>query len=227
MHLRHRHRHAARDPGHTQQGLQRAGREPERAFAVWAGAGLRSGDRLRRGHVWRTAPQHQRQRQHHQQAEHADADVGLAPATVVDEVLDHRWPDGAGQVVAAHADRQRDAAAAGEPARGVGHQRRKRGRGAQQADQDALRQAELPQVLGRTRDDETQTQSDGAAEHRHHHTKAVRQTPHEDAAQAESDHGQRVGQRGVATCHVKVGLDARQHHRDRIHARAAQRHQRQ
>ena len=32
---------------------------------------------------------------------------------------------------------------------------------------------------------------------------------------------------GVAARHVKVGLDARQHHGHRIHADAAQRHQRQ
>ena len=61
-------------------------------------------------------------------AEHAHADVGLAPADAVDEVLHHRRPHRAGGVVAAHADRQRDAAPAVEPLRGVGHQRREGGR---------------------------------------------------------------------------------------------------
>ena len=48
-------------------------------------------------------------------AENADADVGRAPADGVDEVLDDRRPHGAGEIVAARADRDGDAAAAREP----------------------------------------------------------------------------------------------------------------
>ncbi len=144
VHLRHRHRDAAGHPGDAQQALQRRGRESERALRD------RRGDRLpaapaRTGAAGgsvrgRTAAQHQRERQHRQQAEHADADVGLAPARAVDEVLQDRRPHGARQVVAAHADRHGDAAPAREPLRGVRHQRRERGRGAEQSDQHALRQ---------------------------------------------------------------------------------------
>ena len=65
-------------------------------------------------------------------AEHAEADVGLAPADRLDEVLDDRRPDRAGEVVAARADRDRDAAPAHEPERGVGDQRREGRRAAEQ-----------------------------------------------------------------------------------------------
>ena len=147
VHLRHRHRHAAGHAGDAQQRLQRspARRPSGRGRSVGAAAA----GAPRRGAPAPAAggrrPQHQRQRQHGHQAEHAHADVGLAPAHAVDEVLHHRRPDRAGHVVAAHADRQRDAAAAVEPLRGVGHQRREGRRGAEQADQQALRQAEQPQ----------------------------------------------------------------------------------
>ena len=56
----------------------------------------------------------------------------MAPADRLDEVLHDRRPDRAGQVVAAGADRHRDAAPAHEPQRGVGHQRREGGRAAEQ-----------------------------------------------------------------------------------------------
>jgi hypothetical protein len=152
--------------------------------------------------------------------------VGAA-AGAVDDVLRDGRPDRTGKVVAAHADGQRDAAPAREPARGVGHQRCKGGRGAEQADEQALRQAELPQVGGGAGGDEAQAEADRTTEHRHHDAVAVRQLAHQDAADTEADHGQRVGQRGVATVYAELGLDAWQHHRDRVHAHAAQRHERE
>ena len=72
------------------------------------------------------------------------ADVGRAPADGLEEVLQDRRPDRAGEVVAARADRHRDAAPAVEPQRGVGDQRREVGRAAEQADQQAVRERELP-----------------------------------------------------------------------------------
>ena len=58
------------------------------------------------------ARMNERQQRHRRGAEDADADVGLAPADGLDEVLHDRRPDRAGEVVAAGADRHRDAAPA-------------------------------------------------------------------------------------------------------------------
>ena len=59
--------------------------------------------------------QHQREWQHRDQAKHADAGEGRAPADAVEEVLQHRRPQRTREVVAADADRHRDAASAREP----------------------------------------------------------------------------------------------------------------
>ena len=77
----------------------------------------------------------------------ADADVGLAPADGLDEVLHDRRPDRAGEVVAARADRHRDAAPAHEPERGVGDQRREAWPSCRAADQQRRARARTPTRL--------------------------------------------------------------------------------
>ena len=55
----------------------------------------------------------------------ADADMRRAPAVGGDEMLHHRRPDRAGEIIAGGGDGDGDAAAAHEPVRDVGHQRRR------------------------------------------------------------------------------------------------------
>ena len=71
----------------------------------------------------RAAAQELRQRQHHHHADDADRHVGRAPAIGLDGALHEGRPDGAGDVVAAGHDGDRDAAPAQEPLRDIGHQR--------------------------------------------------------------------------------------------------------
>ena len=173
--LRHRHRHAAGHAGDAQQHLQHAGREAERTTRLCAsrrqprrgrtpetptprGAGHTAASALRLRRPRRPwylfarserrwpLPQAQRERQHGREAEDADSEVGLAPADRFDEVLHDRRPDRAAEVVAARADRNRDAAPAIEPERRVGDQRREGGGAAEHADQQAVDQRELQQV---------------------------------------------------------------------------------
>ena len=86
VHLRHRHRDAARDARDAQQRLQRVRRQAERtrgdprAARVPRRAGSGACER-------RPAAQQQRERQHRDEAEDADADVRVAPAGGVDEML--------------------------------------------------------------------------------------------------------------------------------------------
>ena len=46
-----------------------------------------------------------------------------------------------------------------------------------------------------------------------------------DAAHAEADHQQRVGQRRIGARHAELGLYRRQHHRHDVHAAVADGHQ--
>ena len=222
VHLGHRHGDAARNTRNAQQGLERVGRESERPVRVprrvpRRGRGGRDGGRL--------SLQREREQRHRDQAEHASPDISRAPAEVVDEILHRRRPDGAGEVVAAHHDRNRDSAPAREPKRNVGDQRYERRRGAEQPDQQPLGRGELHQVLRHPRGDEAEGKADRADEHRHPHAEPVGELSHEDAADAEPDHGQRIGKRRGGPRDPEFRLQRRQRNGHRVHARAADRHQ--
>jgi hypothetical protein len=170
-------------------------------------------------------PQAKGQQRHQQRAGDAQADEGRAPAGRLDEVLHDRRPDRAGQVVAARADRDRDAAAADEPQRRVGHQRREGRRTAQGPEQQPVDEREGEQAARSGRHDVAHAQAGGTDHHHRHQAGPIGQAPERDAAEAEADHQQRVRQRGVGPRDAEVGLDRRQHHRHDVHRAAAQRHQ--
>ena len=140
VHLRHRHRDAAGDAGDAEQRLRRV-HATGRTAAVDGDRRAGPGDARDRHRRRRPGAHQEREQRHRHAAEDAHADVGLAPADALDEVLDDRRPDRAGDVVAAGADRDRDAAPALEPERGVGDQRREGRRAADQAEQHAVRRA--------------------------------------------------------------------------------------
>src|SRR5258706_68657 len=81
---RHRHGEEAPDAGDAQQHGERVRRQAERALDFRRRA--RASRRADRG--WAPA-QHQRERQHHRQADNADANVGRAPARPIDEMLQY------------------------------------------------------------------------------------------------------------------------------------------
>jgi hypothetical protein len=122
------------------------------------------------------------------------AQVGLAPAHGLDEVLHDGRPHRASQVIAAGAHRHRDAAALDEPKRGVGHQRCE-GRGAaEEADEHRVHRHELADVAHRAGQQVTHAEAQGADQERPHHAMAVGQLAHQDAADTEADHQRRVRQ---------------------------------
>ena len=196
--LRHRHRDAAGDAGDAEQRLRVVHAQAERRGSTPAAPALERvavAGRCSR----RTRPHQQREQRHRHDAEDAEADVGLAPADDLDEVLHDRRPDRAGEVVAARADRDRDAAPAHEPERRVGDQRRESRRAAEQRRAEApCTSTKLPRLprTGRRR-----------RSRRRAPTAPIRTTsitprrsaswPISDAAEAEADHHQRVWQRGV------------------------------
>ena len=69
----------------------------------------------------------------------------------LDEMLDDRRPDRAGDVVAAGADADGDAAPAREPARDVGHHRSEHGRSCRAGRSAALGERELPDAAATVR----------------------------------------------------------------------------
>jgi hypothetical protein len=185
------------------------------------------GRRDRRCRQRRPAAQQRRQRQHDHGAECAQPQVGVAPADGLDEVLHDRWPYGAGEVVAAGANRHRNAAPAHEPQRRVGDQRREGGRAAKQADQQAVGNREQPDVAGQAGRTVAEAEPGGADQDRHRDAMAVGEPAHQDAAEAKADQHPRVRHRGVGARHAELGLHRRQHHRDHVHAAGADSHQRQ
>ncbi len=93
----------------------------------------------------RDAPAHEEHQRHHRhQAEQADADMRRAPAGFGDEILQHRRPQRAGDIVADRGERHRNAAPVHKPVRYVGHQRAEARRAAD-ADQQ-VRKRNLPKA---------------------------------------------------------------------------------
>ena len=151
--------------------------------------------------------------------------VGRAPAVGGDEVLRHRRPDGAAEIIAGRGNRHRDAAAAPEPVRDVGHQRRKSRRGAE-ADQRAVRDRRLPQAAGLANDDVAGADEQGADHHGERGAETIGEPAGENAAAGEAEHGQRIGHRCCGAVDAEFGLHRRQRHHHRPHADAADGRQR-
>ena len=139
MHLRHRHRHAAGNAGDEQQHLQRRRRERQfglparrrsQAPSVWC-ASIRVPHEIGRAAAWSTMRKGRCRY------------ASRASRRRRDEMLHHRRPDRAGEIVAGGRDGDGDAAPAHEPVRHLGHQRPEGGRAAE-ADQQAVGERHLP-----------------------------------------------------------------------------------
>ena len=78
------------------------------------------------------------------EAEQADADMRHAPPRRFDDRLDHRRPDGAGEIIARGRNPDGKPAPLREPLRHVG-QERTEGRGASDADEEAMGDGDEPQ----------------------------------------------------------------------------------
>ncbi|MDR6155987.1 hypothetical protein QF021_004076 [Acidovorax delafieldii] len=234
VHLRHRHGDAAGHTRHTQQQLTMQRTQAKRAAAVER---QRQGRGTRRDgchrcrccihlHHGRALAHAQSQQQHAHTTHQPQQHIGVAPADQLDAVLHDGRPQRACNVVAAGADRHRNAAPLVPPQRGVGHQRRKRGRCTNQPHQP-MGQPKPPDAAREPRPHKPATYGHRAHAQHRHQPMPVGHAPGPDAAQPQAHHHQRVGQRRVGTAHAKLSLHGGQHHRHHIHAAVAQHHQAQ
>lgn len=218
VHLRHRHGHAACQAGHAHQRRCLARCEPERPVMVRSS--LRS-PRHRLHDDGRAPPHGGRQHQHAHAANDAQRQVGWPPAHGFDASLYQRWPDRAGQVVAARAHRHGDAAAPMPPQRRIGQQRGERGCAAQHA-HGRVRQAEGPQVARQAGRHVATQHSQGTEREHGRQAMTVGHPAGPQPSQPQADHHQRVGQRRTAAARAELSLHDRQHHGQHVHAAVAQ-----
>ena len=73
-------------------------------------------------------------------------------------------------------------------------------------------EAELHKAGRGAGEDEARAQAERADHHRHHDAEAVGEAAHEDAADAEADHRERIGQGSVAARGREIRLHQRQRH---------------
>ena len=218
MHLRHGHGDAAGEAGDHQERLKEAWRDAGEAGVVLPGETIPG--RLGLG---RPGTQDESERRYGDQAEHADTDMGGAPACGFDEILDDRRPDSAGKIAAAGGDRHGDAAVRREPTRDIGDHRAEGRRAAQESDQHPMGESELPERLRLAGKHISRCERDGAEAEGKGDAEAVHEASHEDAAGGKADHEKREGEGGIGTGETEVGFDGRHDHGDRPQPDAADR----
>jgi hypothetical protein len=140
-----------------------------------------------------------------------------APAVRLDRGLDQRWPDRAGQVVAAGTQCDRDAAPLFKPERDVGHQRHESRRRAEGADQQ-VGGGKRHQPTGQRGQREAGAKRTRADHDRQDDAATVGEPAHDDATHAEPDHRQRERQRGRPTLRPELGSDGGQGDHDGPHS---------
>ncbi len=198
-----------------QQHLQRHRRKWHRRLPLREGGGGGSGV------MGFDAPAHEEyQRQHGNEQKQPNAGMGGAPPVACDEVLHHRRPDRAGEIIAGRGDGDRDTAPLDEPVRDIGHQRSK-ARGAADADQQSMGQRNLSEVRGLTNCEIAEAETGRPDRQWRGNAEAIGEPPHQDAAAGKADHAQGERQRGLAASDAEIGLDRRQRHHDRPHADTA------
>ena len=143
---------------------------------------------------------------------------GLPPAEQRDAALEHRRPDGAGDILAAGDQRQRGAAAAIEPAADIDVARCVDAAVAEQADEQPVADPQPPGAVAGG-DHEADADHQSAECHGPLHADPVGDASHGDAAECRAEPGQRVGQRRNRPRAAKFAGDLLQ--RDHRHERRA------
>ena len=199
MHLRHRHRDAAGEAGDAEQRLQRVAARGRAARGVRAARRRAAPSRAhRRGRRSSKASGSMVTRQNRPMTIWV-----VPPAVGRDEMLHDRRPDRAGEVVAGGArcatamPRRRV-----EPVRDVGDQRRRTSPSCRRRSDSPCASANCQRLGGRPAATIAEAERDARRPSTGtHDAEAVGEPAHGDAADAEADHGQRVGQggRGAAT----------------------------
>ena len=205
-------------PATNQQPLQRTARQPQRSLGRGRQCSGASRLELDDG---RRPSQQQRERQLGCGTEHRDAQIGVTPTRVLDEVLNDRRPYRTGKIISTGEDRHRDASSAHEPQRRMREQRGE-GRRAPRADEQALRQRVVPEARRGAGCGVTDRQRSRSEDHRSHDA-AIGEATHGDAGDAETDHGQGVRQRRSGSSHAEFRLHRGQRDDHRPHAHAADR----
>ena len=102
-------------------------------------------------------------------------------------MLDYRRPHCPGEIVAAGKDRHGYPATVREPQRSMGEERSESCRAAH-TDEQALRKRVLPQISGETRGGIAERHRNRSDDDGNDDAKAIRQSPHQNAAQAKADY---------------------------------------
>ena len=219
MHLRHRHGRATADTGDAEQALQLARGKTERPHRKRR----RNRSGFRRRAVFRIQERHEDRRR--REAEHPDPEIGIAPTIEVDEMLQHRRPDRAGEIAAADDDAHRQPATPDEPVRDIGDQRGEEGRRAQETDQQPVREGEGQQRLRLCREQEPAAEADPAEQRRRHDPGPVGPAAHDDPAQPVAQRVQEIGQRRLGPRRAEFQRDRLQGDDGGVHAGPAHRQQ--
>ena len=161
----------------------------------------------------RAATEGEQERQQRDRTENSDAGVSGTPALGRDEMLQHRRPDSACQIIAARYNGDGDAAPSREPLRNVRHQWAEGGGGAE-PDQH-VHKGEQQEIGGEAGCDITNAERKGAAHERGQDSKPIGKPSHQDAAEGKSEHGERVRQCCVRARDAELRLYCWQHDRHR------------
>ena len=203
MVLRHRHGHAAQERGQrpasrtprSAASRTRAASRPQRRPCRWPSASPAACFRKM-----------QRQRNDHGGDEHAIGDHGRLPAEVGDRALEDRRPDRAGEIEPARQQRERRAAAAIEPAADIDIERRVEPGIAEQPDEQAVAEIELPGLAERR--DQSPMQTDTAPKITvAADAVALRERPHHQAADGAAEPGERACERRRRARAAEIGGD--------------------
>ena len=160
-----------------------------------------------------TPPQQQRDRRHGQGSEHADADMGGAPALGRLEMFDDERPHGAGEIAARGRECDGKPPVLSKPMGEVGYQRREPRRRAEPDDQGDG--GELPDVGGEGAGDVAEREQACSDQHWSDKPHPVDQASHQEAADGKADHRAGVGQRCAAAHRAELQLQGRQKDDDR------------
>ena len=181
-----RHRRAATDGGEPQHPLREARRQIEHP-PPFIGPDPDGPVLGRDRGAW---PEQERERHHRHRHEDAEVEKCSPPSHEIVEILHDGGPYRSGQSLAGREDRDRESTPPVEPARHIGNQRRDHRRLAEQADEQAGRDEQVPAAFGVAREQRAEADHHRTEEHRLHDAVFVHPPAHRDAADTRADHHQ-------------------------------------
>ena len=160
--------------------------------------------------------QQERQRDHGDERDACEHEVNTAPTTVGLNAAQKHRPDGTGEIIAARDDRHRDAAPGGKPVRNIGDKRCK-ARARTETDQQ-VKSGDTEETRRETRQRVTTGHQHCGAANRERDAVPVDRATDQKTAGGQSQHRQRIGQRGIGAADREIRLDPGHDDNDRPHA---------